>query len=143
MYDDKNLVYILTILESIEKIKIYCRDYEDSDEFLWANNQLNFNGTVNLLIAIGEESKKIESKLKKEFPKIKWKPIAGIRDKLAHDYRGIDPNIVWNVIQNDLDVLKDAMIQMLAKIKYNKKVLKEALNTKYYSHLSYIKIPED
>jgi hypothetical protein len=53
MHDEKNLVYVLTILEAIEKIKIYSSDFENPDDFLWANQQLNFNGTVNLLIAIG------------------------------------------------------------------------------------------
>ncbi len=103
MYNENNLIYILTILEAVEKIKIYSKDYNNPDNFLWDSNQLNFNASVNLLIAIGEEVKKIDEKLKLEFPEIQWKAIAGIRDKIAHDYRGIDPNIVWNVIQNDLD----------------------------------------
>lgn len=100
---------------------------------------MNFNGTVNLLIAIGEESKKIDTKLKEEFPDIDWKAIAGIRDKLSHDYRGIDPNIVWNVVQDKLDDLKNILIQMLGRINYDKETLAEALKTNYYSHLSYLK----
>ncbi len=139
MYDEKNLVYVLSILEAIEKIKIYSSAFENADDFLWSNQQLNFNGTVNLLIAIGEESKKIDDKLKEEFSDIEWKAIAGIRDKLSHDYRGIDPNIVWNVIRNKLDDLKDTLIQMLGKINYEKETLVKALKSKYYSHLSYLK----
>ncbi|MCK4763285.1 MAG: DUF86 domain-containing protein [Candidatus Aminicenantes bacterium] len=138
MFDKKNLVYVLTILESIEKIMIYSHGFENADDFLWANQQLNFNGTVNLLIAIGEESKKIDVKLKEEFPGIEWKAIAGIRDKLSHDYRGIDPNILWNVIQNKLNDLKLTLIKMLDRINYDNEALTEALKTKYYSHLSYL-----
>jgi len=48
MYKDKNLVYILTILEAIEKIKIYSKNFENTDDFLWDNNQQNFNASVNL-----------------------------------------------------------------------------------------------
>ena len=143
MHDEKNLVYVLTILEAIEKIKIYSSDFENPDDFLWANQQLNFNGTVNLLIAIGEETKKIETKLKEKFPDIKWKPISGMRDKLSHDYRGIDPNIVWNVIRNELDILKKTMIQMLQEIRYDQKTLEEALKTSYYNHLSYLSPKKD
>ncbi|HLP59241.1 MAG TPA: HepT-like ribonuclease domain-containing protein [Candidatus Deferrimicrobium sp.] len=138
MYDENNLVYILTILENIEKIKIYSSEYGNADDFLWANQQLNFNGTVNLLIAIGEESKKIDAKLKEEFLDIDWKAIAGIRDKMSHDYRGIDPHIVWNVIQTKLDDLKQTMIQMVERIDYDKEMLLEALKTNYYNHLSYL-----
>lgn len=139
MYDENNLVYILTILENIEKIKIYSNEFGNADDFLWANQQLNFNGTVNLLIAIGEESKRIDVKLKEEFLEMDWKAIAGIRDKMSHDYRGIDPNIVWNVIQTKLDDLKQVMIQMVPRIDYDKDTLTKVLNTNYYSHLSYLK----
>lgn len=139
MYDERNLVYLLTMLEAIEKIKIYSSEFENADDFLWANQQLNFNGTVTLLIAIGEESKKIDAKLKEEFSDIDWKVIAGMRDKLSHDYRGIDPNIVWDVVQNKLDDLKDILIQMLGRVNYDKETLVEALKTNYYSHLSYLK----
>ena len=139
MHDEQNLIYVLSILEAIEKIKIYSSDFEDADDFLWSNQQLNFNGTVNLLIAIGEETKKIEAQLKEKFAHIKWSAIAGMRDKLSHDYRGIDPNIVWNVIQNELDNLKETLIQMLKKIKYDPKILDEVLKTQYYNHLGYLK----
>jgi uncharacterized protein with HEPN domain len=138
MYNEKNLIYVLTILEAIEKAKIYSSEFDNADDFLWSNQQLNFNATVNLLIAIGEESKKIDEKLKKEFPSIEWKSIAGIRDKLSHDYRGIDPNIVWGVVQNNLDNLKEIAIQMLSKIDYDRNLLTEVLKTKYYSHLGYL-----
>lgn len=138
MYDEKNLVYVLTILEAIEKIKIYSSEFESADDFLWSNQQLNFNGTVTLLIAIGEETKKIDVKLKEEFSGIDWKAIAGMRDKLSHDYRGIDPNIVWDVVKNKLDDLKNTLNQMLGRINYDKTALDEALKTDYYSHLSYL-----
>lgn len=142
MYDERNLIYVLTILEAIEKIKIYSRGFGNADDFLWANQQLNFNGTVNLLIAIGEESKKINDDLKEKFPLINWKAIAGIRDKLSHDYRGIDPNIVWNVIWTRLDDLKETLCQMLKIIKYDGETLAEVLKTEYYSHLDYL-MPTD
>lgn len=143
MYDEKNLVYVLTILEAIEKIKIYSSEFGSADDFLWANQQLNFNGTVTLLIAIGEESKKIDAKLKEEFPDIDWKAVAGMRDKLSHDYRGIDPNIVWDVVQNKLDDLKCTLNQMLGRINYDKGALDEALRTDYYSHLRYLRLLEN
>ena len=64
MFDSKNILYILTMLEAIEKIFIYSADFEDEEKFYFANKQLNFNASVNLLIAIGEENKKINEELK-------------------------------------------------------------------------------
>jgi hypothetical protein len=57
---------------------------------------------------------------------------------MSHDYRGIDPNVVWNVIRNRLGDLKETLIQMLERINYDKKALAEDLKTEYYTHLSYL-----
>ena len=91
MFDEKNLLYLLNILERIEKISIYAKNIQSPQELLDANDQMNFNASNNLLIAIGEESKKIDSNLKSKFPEFPWSEVAGVRDKLAHDYRGVDP----------------------------------------------------
>ncbi len=72
MFSDKNLAYVLTILEAIEKIVLYTKSFESPEEFYEANDQLNFNATYNLLIVIGEESKKIDPALKKSFPETPW-----------------------------------------------------------------------
>jgi len=50
MFDSKNITYILTILEAIEKVLYYSKDFEDDEKFFYANKQLNFNATVNLLL---------------------------------------------------------------------------------------------
>ncbi|GAB3706697.1 hypothetical protein GCM10027592_40410 [Spirosoma flavus] len=90
MYSDNNLVYIFTMLECTEKIFIYAQDYPNAEELNWGADQRDFNTIWALLLVIGEESKKIEADLKKEFSQIPWHNIAGMRNYLAHDYRGID-----------------------------------------------------
>ena len=137
MFDVKNLTYILTMLEAIEKIFIYSNDFEDEEDFYHANKQLNFNASVNLLIAIGEENKKIDENLKIS-KKINWKNISALRDKISHNYRGIDEYIVWDIIQNYLPKLKIALIKMIPKIENYKIYLKEALNSDYYEDLKYL-----
>lgn len=139
MYSDKNLVHILTILEAIEKIHIYVKDIDSADDFLWYNEQLNFNASVSLLIAIGEETMKIDDGLKNENSQIGWPAISGMRNRLAHHYRGIDPEITWDLIQHNLPELKTALIDMLSKISYEPKMLLAALDSNYYRHLSYLR----
>jgi len=80
MFDSRNMLYILTILEAIEKIFLYCDSFQNEEQFYYANKQLNFNATVNLLIAIGEENKKIDEKLK-QVDTVNWKSISAMRDK--------------------------------------------------------------
>jgi uncharacterized protein with HEPN domain len=139
MYSDKNLVHILTILEATEKIYLYVRGIKTADDFLWHDDQKNFNASVALLIAIGEETKKINDSLRKEFPEINWSAIAGMRDRLAHHYRGIDPEITWELINNNLDELKSTLIDMLPKIKFERNMLLAALDSEYYKHLKYLR----
>lgn len=61
---------------------------------------------VRSIEIIGEASKKIDDEFKSIHHHIEWKKIAGTRDKLVHDYFGIDYDIVWDIIENkipDLD----------------------------------------
>ncbi|OHD10096.1 MAG: hypothetical protein A2086_08205 [Spirochaetes bacterium GWD1_27_9] len=134
----KDLVYIFTILEAIEKIFIYSLKFEKADEFYWENDQINFNATVNLLIAIGEEVKKIDNSLKFHYQNIHWKEIGGLRDKITHNYRGIDPTIIWSVIKDELPTLKIALISMLKKIDIENSLIKELINNPYYKHITYL-----
>jgi len=138
MFDSKNILYILTVLESIEKIYIYSADFDDEEKFYFANKQLNFNATVNLLIAIGEENKKIDDNLKIS-DKINWKNISAMRDKISHNYRGVDESMVWEIIKDYLPVLKELLIKMIPKIENSDEYINEALKTKYYEELFYLK----
>jgi len=138
MFESKNMLYILTILEAIEKIAVYCGKFEDEESFYSADKQLYFNATVNLLIAIGEENKKIDDNLKTS-PVINWKNLSAMRDKISHDYRGVDESIVWNVVQEYLPKLKIALIEMIPKIENYATFLDEALKSPYYEDLQYLR----
>lgn len=135
---DKNLLYVLTILEAIEKIFIYTKDYKTADEFYSAEEQKTFNATVNLLIAIGEESKKIDLDIKVKYPAINWKLLAGLRDKISHDYRGIDPEIILSVVKDDLEILRTTLVLMLKEINIDENILNKLLDSKYFKHLKYL-----
>jgi len=138
MFNSKNILYILTMLESIEKICIYSSGFEDEEQFYFANKQLNFNATVNLLIVIGEENKKIDDNLKIS-NEINWKNISAMRDKISHNYRGIDESMVWEILQDYLPKLKKLLIDMLPQIENYQTCIHEALKTQYYEELYFLK----
>jgi len=127
MYSQNNLIHIFTILEAIEKINIYCKNFEDDEELYIANDQLNFNAVINLLIAVGEENKKIDNDIKISYD-FYWKDISKMRDKISHNYRGVSPYIVWDIIQNFLPAYKNVLLQVLPSIKDFNEALKDALN---------------
>lgn len=133
MYSPKHILYIVSALAAIEKIILYTKAFNSSDELLTANNQMNFNATTTLLIAIAEETKKMDAELLKTQPNISWQNIADMRNILAHDYRGIDPEIVFDVINNQLPILKTSLCEILKL--FPKTLLSEVLDTKQYQHL--------
>lgn len=138
MYNSKNLAYVCTMLECIEKIFLYSSSFANVEEFVWANDQQNYNASWGLLMAIGEESKRLDSGLKNEHQQIPWRNIAGMRNFLAHDYRGIDFDLVYDVIKTNLPDLKDALIDMVDKVEYEKALLTEVLKSPYYRHIQYL-----
>jgi uncharacterized protein with HEPN domain len=137
MYD-KNVLYILTMLEAVEKIIIYTKKYENADEFYNDEDQKSFNAAVNLLIVIGEESKKIDNNIKSKHKNINWKLLAGLRDKISHDYRGIDPEIIWSIIIEDIDIIKSELVLIFIDLNLDKDFLSEIITSKYYTHIKYL-----
>lgn len=61
---------------------------------------------IRSLEIIGEATKKLDDEFKSKYPHIEWKKMAGTRDKLIHDYFGVDYDIVWDIIENKLPDLQ-------------------------------------
>ena len=60
---------------------------------------------VRLLEILGEAAKNVSEDLRKDYPDIPWRQIAGTRDRLIHGYFDVDLDIVWQIISTDLPVL--------------------------------------
>ncbi|MBN1918196.1 MAG: DUF86 domain-containing protein [Verrucomicrobia bacterium] len=68
---------------------------------------------VRSLEIIGEASKKVPADLKDRYPAVQWKVIGGMRDRLIHDYFGVDYDIVWDVIENKIPELREHILTIL------------------------------
>ena len=77
------------------------------------NDEVLCRAVVRSIEIIGEASKKIDDEFKSSHSHIEWKKIAGTRDKLIHDYFGIDYDIVWDIIENKIPDLDHFLKQLV------------------------------
>lgn len=72
---------------------------------------------VRSLEIIGEAVKQIPDDFRAEYPQVEWRKMAGTRDKLIHDYLGVDYELVWDIAQNKIPGLSRAIEAIIAKSK--------------------------
>ena len=98
-----HLHYLQDINKAISDIETFVADC-DYDYFC-EDIKTNY-AVVRALEVIGEATKLLPESLKKKYPSIPWKDMAGMRDILIHQYFGVDPFTIWETIQNDLPPVK-------------------------------------
>jgi uncharacterized protein with HEPN domain len=91
------------ILESIEKIEKYTEGISFDDFVL---NSMAIDAVIRNIEIIGEASKNVPDLVKGKHPEIPWKKMAGIRNRIVHEYFGVDINIIWFIVSNELSQLK-------------------------------------
>lgn len=107
-------LYLDDILTAIRNIEQYTKGLTFSK---FKNNNLVRDGVVRNLEIIGEATKNIPAHLKNKYTTVEWKKISGLRDILAHEYFGIDLDVVWDIIKNKLPDLKKNTSRILKQIK--------------------------
>jgi uncharacterized protein with HEPN domain len=105
--DDR--VYLQHIRDGLEDITAYCGS--DHDAFI--GDRMRQDATLRKLEVIGQAAKNLSELTKSRQPEIPWKQIAGMRDKVKHDYFGVNLDIVWAVVQKDLPKLRVAIAALL------------------------------
>lgn len=101
------------ILDAIQEIETYLLD-TDFSEFM-ENSMMKF-ACIKQMEIIGEASNHISDEIKLKFSGIEWAQIIGMRNVFVHEYFGVDTNLVWEIIKNDLPELKDKIKEILNSI---------------------------
>jgi uncharacterized protein with HEPN domain len=105
--------YIQDVLFSLEEIEDFTKDM-DFEAFI--KDKKTVNAVIRSLEVMGEAVKMIPDDIKNEYPQIPWKYIAGMRDKLIHEYHGVDLGIVWEVVKKEVPPLKPLFEEILTKM---------------------------
>ncbi len=96
-------IYILDIFEAIESVGKFMQDIE------WENfnaNDEKQSAVFRKLEIIGEAASHISPAYRKKYSYIPWRQICAFRNKIIHEYFGINAKRVWNIVKDDLPILK-------------------------------------
>jgi uncharacterized protein with HEPN domain len=109
----RDVDFILDIQDAILRILDYTAalDWEN-----YLGDYKTQDAVVRNLEIIGEAAKNISLKLRQEYSAIPWKMMAGTRDRLMHQYFGVNQEIVWQIVQSDLPALLQQISTVLSVI---------------------------
>ncbi|MEW6621229.1 MAG: DUF86 domain-containing protein [bacterium] len=116
MMKKDDTIYLRHILDAIAKIEKYTVgiDYEIFIE----DTQIQ-DSIIRQLEIIGEATKRFSDTFRDKYPHISWKKIAGMRDKLIHDYLGVDTDAIWDTVKDNIPDLREKVALIIEKIETN------------------------
>jgi uncharacterized protein with HEPN domain len=90
------------IVEALRRAQAYSAD-QAYDSFL-ADTKTQ-DAVIRTLEIVGEATKRLSVSLRERHPEIPWKSMAGARDKLIHDYFGVNIDVVWQIVRDEVPTL--------------------------------------
>ena len=116
----------------IRKISLYAKDIFDNmakaEDFIenmtyedFLKDEKTSYAVVRCLEIIGEATKNIPAETRHKYPEVPWKKMAGMRDKIIHDYFGLRVERVWLAVKKDIPLLKPMMQKIFGELEYLEK----------------------
>jgi uncharacterized protein with HEPN domain len=101
---------LIKIISYIDAILTYTKDL-DYEAFV--NNRMMVEACVFNLSQIGELVNRLDKEFITKYPEVAWFQIRGLRNRLIHDYEGVNLTLVWEIIASDLKTLKNQLQALL------------------------------
>ena len=102
-------VYLLHMLDCIEHIF----EYTERSEAHFRANRMVRDAVVRNLQIMAESSQRLSDEVKGIAPNVPWREISGFRNVLAHDYLGLDIDVIWEVIADRLEPLRVELVRLI------------------------------
>jgi len=95
--------YLADVMEAIRRVIVYTADLSYETFLEDAKTQ---DAVLRNIQVIGEAVKRLSARVRQAYPGVPWREMAGMRDKVIHDYFGVNYDIVWTVASRELPVLQ-------------------------------------
>lgn len=103
--------YIRDMVEAIDRIVEFTKDIDKVEDF--GKDDKTIFAVIRALEIVGEAAKNIPANIKNRHKQIPWRQISGMRDKLIHEYFGINIKVIWRTIKEDIIFVKPLIEQIL------------------------------
>ena len=104
-------LYLEDILTSVSRIEEYSRNLSFED---FKKDQKTIDAVIRNLEIIGEAARNVPEDFSEKHPELPWREMISVRNKVIHEYFGVDVSILWQTIKEDLPSLKN-QVQKLIK----------------------------
>ena len=102
--------YLDDILNAIDETEDFTRRMTFKK---FCDDRKTINAVIRSLEVLGEATKNIPAAIRAKYPEIPWRKMAGMRDKLIHEYFGVDEDILWKTVTEDLPPLQAELQNLL------------------------------
>lgn len=102
----KNEIVVSKMLTYIDKILRYCGGMEYED---FKANEIVLEACVFNISQLGEVANKVDTEFEKAHSEVPWRQIYGLRNRIVHDYEGVNLKLVWEIIRTDLPEVKELL----------------------------------
>lgn len=90
--------------------------YTESGRTAFFESPMIQDAVVRNLEVVGEATKQVPDWLRERVPELSWREMAGMRDKLIHDYLGVDLNLVWDVVASELPATRERIVALIKEL---------------------------
>jgi uncharacterized protein with HEPN domain len=107
-------VYVEDIIGAIDSVDAYTKGLTFE---AFTGDKKTVDAVIRNFEVIGEATKNVPIAVRREYPKVPWRDMAGMRDKLIHGYFGVQLEVVWKTLKERLPEVRRLMVEVLAATK--------------------------